>query len=555
MDKNSIISNNSSKDVSNFFLLFSNMKESKKLLSEYEKYIKEYYKAIYGYNKQLKEINCNFLVEDNFKASIRNSPIFKFGKAIKRAVEVYIKNVFSIINDQNIFDGFRNSISKLSNILQESSIQLDNKSFFENIHPIINSLNESYSDIESKVIDKYIRQKYNKHLIELNNETLEKNIEDAKYLEKTFLDFEEDKRIGFFSNIKNLENKTVEVFNGLKKTIENIIISLKNKGSEYLNILENEIKVVQNKTELENKDEKLLEEELGLKDNIDKFKYKIKIINYPKIKVEDNTKNNNQKTKIDVNSFQDNEFILNDEDIYNIVSTIYSYDFKMLIKTDYNLDIEKEKLKVIKLSEKLLPLNINNTPLETITEEEINKLYELVNDKNNMIKFFFFLNNYRTTGRYELTEKTFDIIKNIFNKAQDYLLNNKDRLLEKLIIILSQTFYLKKNEKQFFLQYAINKHELFKKEEFWKSHLKDIIDEEILRFERGIKNNSIEYNNEVKEKKIKDIISSKLIPFSDYMVGFETPKEMILNIINPIIDKYNLEDTKIIILSLIEHKQ
>ena len=36
------------------------------------------------------------------------------------------------------------------------------------------------------------------------------------------------------------------------------------------------------------------------------------------------------------------------------------------------------------------------------------------------------------------------------------------------------------------------------------------------------------------------------------MVGFGAPKEMILNIHTPIIDKYNLEDTSIIILSLIE---
>ena len=49
---------------------------------------------------------------------------------------------------------------------------------------------------------------------------------------------------------------------------------------------------------------------------------------------------------------EDKKLFLNDEDIYNIVSTLYNYDFKMLNKTDYNLDIEKEKLKVIKLSEK-----------------------------------------------------------------------------------------------------------------------------------------------------------------------------------------------------------
>ena len=56
-------------------------------------------------------------------------------------------------------------------------------------------------------------------------------------------------------------------------------------------------------------------------------------------------------------------------------------------------------------------------------------------------------------------------------------------------------------KKKFFLQNSINEHELYKKEEFWENHLKDELDEEITRFEKNLKKNAIEYNNEVKEKK------------------------------------------------------
>ena len=62
-------------------------------------------------------------------------------------------------------------------------------------------------------------------------------------------------------------------------------------------------------------------------------------------------------------------------------------------KSDYNLDIEKEKLRVLELSEKLLL----NKEEDKITNEEVNELYKLVKDNlGNMLKFFYYLNNFRT---------------------------------------------------------------------------------------------------------------------------------------------------------------
>ena len=561
MENKNIMPYNTSKiNICNFYLLFTNMKESNKLLKSYEDFINQYNETINIYYMRLTELNSNFLPEDNFKSSVINSPIFQLGKVIKKLLEYQTTKLFSIITDKNFFDAFKNSLSNLSTILQESKIILDSNFIGKSINPIASSLKQSYAKIESKVIDNYIREKYNKRLIGLNDETLEKNIEEVKYLEKTFLDFEEKSKNQFFNSLKEMENKTIKVFNEMKNTVEYIIYSLINKNSEYLDTMQKEIIDVQNRIELKNKDEKQSEENLGI--NIDNFKYKIKIINHPSIKVEsqnviiykDNTKKNMNDNKSKAILYEENEMTLNDEDIYNIVSILYNYDFKMLNKTDYNLDIEKEKVKVAKLSEKLL-INKKDNPQEIITEEEVNKLYELVKVKENLMKFVIFLNNYRTKGKFKLTERVFDIIINIFNIAQDYLLKNRDRSFVDLIIILSQTFYIIKDEQKYFLQQAINGHELYKKEEFWKNYMEDTINSEIYTFEEETKKESIKYKKDVKEKKIKEIISSKLIPFSSYMSGFGAPKEMILNIINPIIDKYNLdEDSKMILLSLIEQK-
>ena len=262
--------------------------------------------------------------------------------------------MFSIVIKENIFDEFNNSLSELSQILQESSKKMENEFFENSIRPITNSLFETYSQIESKIIDNYIRKRYNKQLIGLKDETLETSIDQAKYLEKTFLDFEKDSKIQFFNELKIMENKTVNAFFGMKKTFERMIEFLKKRDNEYLNILQKEIIGVQNKFDIENKDDFHSPEDLKLKNNKDKdnFEYKIKIIYQPKIKVEAQNEKENKKGNTIINGKYD-ELTLNDEDIFNIISTLYSYDLKMLNRAEYNINKEKEKFKLIKLCEKL----------------------------------------------------------------------------------------------------------------------------------------------------------------------------------------------------------
>ena len=183
----------------------------------------------------------------------------------------------------------------------------------------------------------------------------------------------------------------------------------------------------------------------------------------------------------------------------------------------------------------------------------MNKLYGLLNNKNNLMKFLIILNNYRATGRCNMTEEVFKILEKIFNISLDYLLKEKDKNIEGLIIILSQTFYIIKNEKKIYLQEIIKNHDLFKREEFWKKHLEDIINEEIYKIEENEKSLRIVFSKELKVKKIKELIIAKIIPFSNNMLEFGASKESILKIINPIMDKYNLdENSRIMSLSLLE---
>ena len=62
----------------------------------------------------------------------------------------------------------------------------------------------------------------------------------------------------------------------------------------------------------------------------------------------------------------------------------------MVDKSEYYLEQEKEKLFVNKLSEKLFSYNLKNNIKETITDEEVNNLYELLKNNDNLIYFYYY---------------------------------------------------------------------------------------------------------------------------------------------------------------------
>ena len=617
---------------SNFSLLFTNIGESKKLLKSYEIFINKYFETINSYFKQLTEFNYHFLVEEKFKSSVISSPIFQLGRAIKKAVQAQINNLFSIITNQKIFFSFTDALSNLSKILQESPNKFAKSSSNKNapnehIRPVVISLMESFAEIENKVVDDYINKKYNKRVLGLNDDLLQDKIEQAIFLERTFLDFEEGSKRQLLNDLQEMEIKTTGIFNQMKDIVKDIVNILKENNNSYLDELQREIDsigkiprinnvIIKNNIE-NNKTESQLE--IKDSDNLDIFKYRIKIINHPKIQVIDkinNKKDKDNKKENEINNikedikrekdnkiennniendenidkedtiedkeikgkeneykkedktesrdnnlenqekiFNESELTLNEEDIYNIVSILYNYDFKMLDKSQYNLDLEKENVKLFKLSEKLLTFDGENNINEIITDDEVKILYEMLNNIDNIMKFFVMLNNYRATGRYETTERAFNIIINIFRQAEDQLLTQRNMKLEGLVIILSQTFYIMKDGKKKYLQKVIKSHPLFKKETFWSNHMNDIIDEEIIKMKNDEKNLNNKITEQNKKKKIYEIMLSKIIPISSYMNDFDLEEEIILKIINNIFEKYNIdEESKAMIISLLEKK-
>ena len=596
-NKNEPITSNLTSD---FLLLFSDIKEQIKLLKSFITYINEYFDFINVFHKQLIEINKNFLKD--FNSLPINSPIFLLGKSIKDIIQLQITNLSIIINNQKTFIDIAKEFSNLIQILKEyQNIMGDNSNNSDKIksqiQPVLISLMEVYSDIEFKTIDEYINKKYNKRMYGERNIVLDTKLVEGHYLEKTFLEFEENSKKNFFIKYHEIENKTLNSFNIIKEHLKNISEIILKQNYINLEQIQNQIDFIGKSHQIEEGDKtKDSNQNIQIK-NEGIFKYRIKIILQPEIQVIDIKKEklknematNNQLEKKEekkeekkkkksffkkVTKEKDKEkekaknklmedknkeetlkenLILTDEDIYNIVETLYKFDFEMLDKSSYILEIEKQKLEVEKLGKKFLSFDLSKNMQENISDSEVNDLIGLLNNEKNINKFFLMLNNYRATGCYETSERAYNILINIFNLVADYLMKNNDITIENLIIILSQTFYILKDGEKIYIQDNIKNHPLFKSLQFWENQIMTRIEKHIENTKNDLKKMNLIVSEKDMQRRLDDIILSQFVPISSNMRDFGLLNEFILKIANNLFEKYNTkEETKTLILSLLK---
>jgi hypothetical protein len=285
--------------------------------------------------------------------------------------------------------------------------------------------------------------------------------------------------------------------------------------------------------------------------------YKIKIINNRAIEDKNKKLNLDKLDKIGY-IIKNNKIMLKDEDIYEIVKIMYG-QFQFIDEKQYNLTEEQIKINVKNLTKKLLSFDTKlkgskNERIEPISENEINLLYKYLDKSFYRLEFLKVLNLHRTKS-YEIPEREYEILKKIFLIIADKVQNEKDIACARLLLILSQTFYCKINDKDVYIQHYLKEHELFLNMEIWEKYLNESIEEEINRSERIEKKDNVK--NEQKTKyKIKNILSSQLIPFCDNMLDFGMSAENIYKIIEPVMDKYGIkDDLKNVIDDLIKSRQ
>ena len=348
------------------------------------------------------------------------------------------------------------------------------------------------------------------------------------------------------SRIKEFKMKFIELYNLSKEDFLNIIEIIKgNGGNELINIQEEEIQKFQNfdinKPEFQEILSNYLnyqtkEEDLSKTLKIKKYKFPIK----DKI---DTSLNNLYNIKPNKNKHNS---LITSKDIYYIIEQMQNYNFQLIDKTSYNLDLERNKISISENFRKLFGYDFSKRTklgIETFSKEEENKFIDDLFINENYITYFLHLFNlYRTIGDLELIQVQFEICSKIFCKASDFLLEHNNRNIYYPLIILSQTFYKKIKGEKYYLQNEIREKEIFTQEKFWIDFIESTINEDLNVFENQTKTYPLTEEN--KNLKKLEIISNKLISVILCLKEFKLGKDLVNGILNPVMDKYNINENK-----------
>ena len=567
-------------NLNEFFNLIINQAQTNKILQNFKDNIMEFYSLNIDHynriNKLLEKINS-----EKFEQKHINTFLLKLQSMIEQITKIQLKSMEIFIAKKEQFLSFEDKILQLQKLIEKFSAKFKNNNNNINIYKDANSLLENLmnkmDELETKVIDEYIQKKYNKNIPDTSAQNPEQIVSEIKFLEKTFFDYLKERKKQYFKNLKKSNNKIQIAFEEIKKIFEEYYNGIK----EINKILNDESKNFENILNSNFKSEEINENQnfifslsdINLINNT--IQYKIKILKSPKISLEKQETFSKSKTmdirdfeldnvlskqKTIVNSkngkiYNDDTLYLNEKDLYEIISKLYSYDLKILDKSNYNLDLEKEKLIAMDLSKEVLSYNESNEDIQKKFEEKYDEIIESINNKilnkiENLKVFFISFNNYRASGKISLFEKFYELIVYIYKKTLDKLMETSNKKIEGLLLILSQTYYKEINGNKIYILEEIKSHELFKRDEFWKSFIVNKIEEEI-KMKRNMesKNN---YNILLTQEKKEDIILTKLLPFSELLKEYDVSKNKIFDFVNQIFDKYNCnEKTKERVFSFI----
>ena len=547
---------------------YSQLKNDKKVLRLYSQQIEDYLNSMEESKNILYNIN-----RDIEKNSSIDKP-FCFLKKFEIILNLQCNFFeFFLENSQKSFEDLKESIDKncttITNFLANTqtlnaNIKNQSEEFFQKYNKVITSLRE----VELCTVDDYILNTYkipiNKD--KMNTKKIEDLINESHKCEKEYIDSIQNMKDIFKSflteynlNMKEIKIAMTKLNEDCKIEILNIINIMKDNCNNLINLVNNATLKIEN-YDKNNKFEagyseylnnEIKEEELFEVLNTDK--YKLNIINEEEKNI---SEMKSFKHKNSINK-QAQNYIITGNDIYNIVKKIYDYNFETIDKEIYNLSIEKNKLEITKLASKLLGYDFNKheklQKTENMSEVEINNFINFIFLKEDyIIEFLARLNNYRTIGKLELSVDLFNTIKIIFDKAADYLMVKASDRIYNFLIILSQTFYIIKDNEKYFLQKELLHKDFFRSVDFWNNKLDKTIDEEIERLDEELAKNGVELNENKKNRKKEEILFTKFISFIASLNGFELEKEKIDKILFPLFEKYNVkEEMKKSILSLL----
>ena len=554
-------------NLNNLFNIIANANDASIYLDSINCFFEEYFSLCKSQYNSFNQLYDKYFSNQN--ESIINNKIYQIDSAIKSILKINLAYMKSFESNNDLFNLIKKQISDLGKILKKLpslsyNFSLNGKNTDET-NQITYSLNKAFSDLEMKIIEEYIKEKYNKKISGIDNkESIENLVCLIKYLENSLLNVTKQRKITYFNKLKEPDDKINKATNSISNSLLIYISKIKENNkilNEELLKIENDIKSNNFKEAKQNQKEEVIlsKDDFIPKDEINIYKYKLKVIKKIKLPLELNEINEKEikNDKKDLAAKFDDKFIyLNEQDVYNITEKLYNYNFFALDKSKYNLAIEKGKIEALKLSTEILSFLGADKNKQELLEKNFDEFKNSANEKilnnfENMKEFYIVLNNHRGKSKNQFSEKLFELCIYIFQKTLNFLLQNRNLELEDLMIILSQTFFKEENGKKKYICDIIKSHDLYKKENFWEEIVVHKIEEEFKLKKKLIQQDLNIINTSQKKD---ETIATKLIPLGSIMIEFDFPKKKAIEVVEKVLKKYKCgKDTKEQIISFLKN--
>ena len=554
-------------NLNNLFNIIANANDASIYLDSINCFFEEYFSLCKSQYNSFNQLYDKYFSNQN--ESIINNKIYQIDSTIKSILKINLAYMKSFESNNDLFNLIKKQISDLGKILKKLpslsyNFTLNGKNTDE-ANQITYSLNKAFSDLEMKIIEEYIKEKYNKKISGIDNkESIENLVCLIKYLENSLLNVTKQRKITYFNKLKEPDDKINKATNSISNSLLIYISKIKENNkilNEELLKIENDIKSNNFKEAKQNQKEEVIlsKDDFIPKDEINIYKYKLKVIKKIKLPLELNEINEKEikNDKKDLAAKFDDKFIyLNEQDVYNITEKLYNYNFFALDKSKYNLAIEKGKIEALKLSTEILSFLGADKNKQELLEKNFDEFKNSANEKilnnfENMKEFYIVLNNHRGKSKNQFSEKLFELCIYIFQKTLNFLLQNRNLELEDLMIILSQTFFKEENGKKKYICDIIKSHDLYKKENFWEEIVVHKIEEEFKLKKKLIQQDLNIINTSQKKD---ETIATKLIPLGSIMIEFDFPKKKAIEVVEKVLKKYKCgKDTKEQIISFLKN--
>jgi len=520
----------------------NSIEESKQFIKFLIDILKDFVKRSEKYSTKLSNLSAKLSLDEIIKKKIDNENDIKILTCIGKTISYISESVGKMaknINEQIIIKD-SNEKNKMDFFANLSSKKNDYVNKYQK-HELLNDLCHSkyykeYTDYEAYLTNKIIGKDNNTN--QKNDKKLKDNIESLVESQKTLL--------------KQIETSNQYTQDLLKKSFTEEYSSQEKVYNYSNNFLEYADEVFFNKkeninyTELKNCIEKDKSNNIPVEKKLENEEYTdllFKMKGYS-LKFLDNQSENNYYKILDIiNQLKNKELLLSEDDKIKI-------------------EIIKNKVYMRNNIDRLFDDNYDNIENSHKIEERSikSKIENLLNqDREYRISFIIYLNNKRSAGKLDLSKKAFETLGNYLYIVNNYAVKEKEFLYFKTITLLSETYYYPeiKNKEKIYLSTYIKNTPEFNDQQFWIAHLKEVINNDLKRYEelnKPICDYSYDEIKNMKSKKIHVSIFSNVFSLIKVLLDFDLNKDFIIEWLNYIVGNvlYITDDEKNEIINLVK---